>query len=109
VKSKGSSSEITVLLAAPDASASCAPLRVRSGANAQKKQSLAEDQRRVRQKCGSMDIDHHSARNLRHSLSPKAKPWDSGNMDQERRSTRTAVSLEHVDALIPSHDFLLSC
>ena len=29
----------------------------------------------------SSDIDQASARNVRQSLSPKAKPWGNGNMD----------------------------
>ena len=38
-----------------------------------------------REEWSRADIDQDSARNLRQRLSPKANPWDSDNMDQERR------------------------
>ena len=63
------------------------------------------------------DINQHSARNLRHRLSPKAQPWDSGNTGQEKRQACLPAvpvaglppSLKRVGALIPSRDFLPSC
>jgi hypothetical protein len=59
--------------------------------------------------CDSTNIDQYSARNLRQRLSPKAKPWDSGNSDQWKRQACSSASLERVVMLIPSRDFLLSC
>jgi hypothetical protein len=52
---------------------------------------------------------HSYARNLRQRLSPKAKPWDSGNTDQEKREAGFSASLERVAMLIPGRSFLLSC
>jgi hypothetical protein len=67
--------------------------------------------------CGSTGPKQYSAWNLRQSLSPKAKPWDSDSADQGKRQAclpavpvaGLAASVKRAVTLLPSSDFLISC